>query len=269
MKLLNILERKLGRNFGIKGLMTYIVGLNAIVFFLMLMDQSGRFYNYLLLIPERVLKGEIWRLFTYAFIPPTTSIFWFVFTLYFYYMIGSSLEHEWGTFRFNAYYLIGMAGTTAAAFITGGWGTSFYLNLSLFLAFAYIFPNYQMLLFFVLPIKIKYLAWLDAAYLAYSFLVLDISGKAAVIVAVLNFLLFFGADIFKSIKSGRRRYYNNRSFQSKIPRDFVMHKCEVCGRTEVDSKDLEFRYCMECEGDHEYCMDHLYNHIHVKDDKNN
>ena len=264
MKLLNLLERKLGRNFGIRGLMTYIIGFNALVFFLVLMDKSGRFFSYLTLIPAQVLKGEVWRLVTYAFIPPTFSPLWFIFTLYFYYMIGTTLEHEWGTFKFNAYYLIGMLGTTAAVFITGGVGTSLYLNLSLFLAFAYIYPNYQMLIFFVLPVKIKYLAWLDAAFLAYTILVADLPGKAAAIVAVLNFILFFGGDILRTLKSGRKRYYNYQNFQSKIPRNYTIHKCEVCGRTEADSKDLEFRYCTECEGDHEYCMEHLYNHQHHK-----
>lgn len=264
VNLLDRLERKLGRNFGIKGLMTYIVGLNAIVFFLLLIDQTGRFYNMLMLVPELVLKGEVWRLVTYTFIPPTTSIFWFIFTLYFYYMIGSTLEHEWGTFKFNAYYLIGMIGTTIAAFLTGGGTTAVYLNLSLFLAFAYMFPNYQILLFFILPVKMKYLAWVDVAFIVYAVLTEPLAGKAAAVVSILNFIIFFGRDIFIRIKSGRSAYYNRRRFDAKIPKDLVMHRCEVCGRTEKDGKDLEFRYCVDCDGDHEYCMEHLGTHKHIK-----
>lgn len=264
MNLLDKLERKLGRNFGIKGLMTYIIGLNAVVFFLLYLDSTDRFYQMLVLIPSQVLKGEVWRLVTYAFIPPTTSLLWFAFVLYFYYMIGSTLENEWGTFKFNAYYLIGMLGTTVAAFLTGGGGTSVYLNMSLFLAFAYMFPNYQILLFFIIPVKIKYLAWLDAAFLAYSIYAQALPGKVAVIVSVINFIIFFGKDIFIHIKSGRKAYYNHRKYKSNIPKVIFIHRCEVCGRTDRDSKDLEFRYCVDCEGDHEYCMEHLEAHKHIK-----
>jgi Uncharacterized membrane protein (homolog of Drosophila rhomboid) len=258
------LERRF-RNFGIKGLMTYIIALNVVVFILYKMDQTGMFLGKLELVPGLVLQGEIWRLVTYIFIPPTFSPIWLLFVLYFYYLIGNSLEHEWGTFKFNLYYFIGMLGTTAFTFITGGTGTPFYLNLSLFLAFAYIFPNYQILIFFILPVKVKYLAWLDAAFIIFSILTASLTGKIAAAVAILNFLLFFGKDMILRLKSGGKSYYRRKSYDAKISRSYTIHKCEVCGRTEKDDKGLEFRYCVDCEGDHEYCMEHLGAHVHVKD----
>ncbi len=261
MNWLDKLEKRFKR-FGIRGLMNYIIGLNAIVFF-MIQVEPEFLYN-IVLIPEMVMQGQVWRLVTYLFIPPSSSAIFLIFVLYFYYMIGSSLEREWGTFRFNVYYLLGMVGTTAAVFITGGMATSVYLNLSLFLAFAYIFPNYQILLFFFFPIKVKYLAYLDVAFILYAIFTEPLSGKIAAVVSILNFLVFFGKDIFIGLKRGRKNYQRKKSYVVQFPRDHTVHKCEICGRTEKDDRNLEFRYCVDCEGDHEYCMEHLYSHEHVK-----
>lgn len=264
MNWLNSLEKRFGR-FGIRNLMLYIVGLNAVVFFLNMLDPTHSEFLYkLYLIPERVFQGEVWRLVTYIFIPPTFQPFWLIFALYFYYMIGTNLEHEWGTFKFNLFYLLGMVGTTVATLLTGGIGTPDYLNLTLFLAFAFVYPDYQLLIFFILPVKVKYLALLDVILLAYSFFAVGLTGKVAIVVSLLNFLLFFGKDILIRIRTGRRVQHNRRSFEARIPKDIVIHRCKVCGRTEKDDKDLEFRYCVDCEGDHEYCMEHLHSHEHVK-----
>lgn len=245
--------------------MHYIIGLNIFVYIIGLLDGMASVESKLALIPELVLKGEVWRLFTYIFIPPFTSVFWIVFTLYFYYMIGNSLEHEWGSFRFNLYYLIGILCTTIAAFVTGGPTTATYLNLSLVLAFAKVYPNYQILIYFVLPVKVKYLAWLDLALIAFTVLSPNpLAIKVAAVVSVANYFVFFGKDIITSIRSGRKAYHNHRTFNEKIPRDFTMHKCAVCGKTERDDRTLEFRYCTNCEGNHEYCMEHLETHQHIK-----
>lgn len=266
MNWLDRLEKKFGR-FGIKGLMIYIIAFNAAVYLMSLAGPQGsQLVEKLMLIPQLVLNGEVWRLITFIFIPPSSSMIFILFVLYFYYMIGRTLEHEWGSFKFTAYYFIGVIGTIIGTFLAGGLavGTSYYLNLSLFLAFAYIFPDYQILIFFILPVKMKYLAWLDAAYLAYSFLFGDTGIKLMIAASILNFLLFFGKDIILHLRSGRRAYYHRRSFASKIPRDMIIHRCEVCGRSEKDDRNLEFRYCVDCDGDHEYCMEHLNSHKHVK-----
>ncbi len=262
MKLLNNLEKKFGK-FAIRNLMMHIIILTMAVFLFSKLMPQYNIESKLTLIPYFVLSGEIWRLITYIFIPQTTSIFWIIFILYFYYMIGANLEHEWGSFKFNVYYLIGMLGTTLSAFITGAPATAFYLNMSLFLAFAYIFPNFQILLFFFFPVKIKYLAWLDAFLLVFWFLTGSINTKLSIIAAIANFLLFFGKDILYYLKHRRKSYYHKKNFSSKIPIKSFYHKCTVCGITEKDNTEMEFRYCSKCNGDHEFCMDHLNNHAHI------
>ncbi|MDP4092395.1 MAG: hypothetical protein Q8920_03450 [Bacillota bacterium] len=266
MKWLDRLERKFGR-FAIKGLMYYIVILNAVVFLLMHIDNQKAYtiLDKLMLDPSRVLHGEVWRIFSFVLIPPdTSSPFWIIFVLYFYYMIGTALEHEWGSFKFNVYYLIGILVTAAASFITGIGSTALYLNLSLFLAFAYIYPNYEILLFFILPVKVKYLAWIEVGYVVYAVITEPLYMKIAAIVSLLNFVIFFGKAIITHTSVKRSSYYNRSRFNANIPKNFTLHKCVICGVTEKENPKMEFRYCNDCEGDYEYCMDHLYTHQHVK-----
>jgi len=244
--------------------MTYIVGFNALVYVLTYLDHTNMFVNKLMLIPSYVLNGQIWRLITFVFIPPATSPFWIIFTLYFYYLIGSSLENEWGSFKFNLYYLIGMICTIIAAFTTGGVGTAIYLNTSLFLAFARIYPDFTLLLFFILPVKVKYLAWLEWFFLIYTVATMPLSISAAAIAAIVNYFIFFGKDIITRTRTVTQVRYNRKRFRVDLPKDFTMHKCTVCGKTEKDDPKAEFRYCVDCEGDYEYCMEHLYNHQHIK-----
>jgi len=214
MKWLDRLERKFG-HLAIKGLVTYIVIANLIVFMLDgLLNLS--IISKLVLVPSLVLKGEIWRLITYIFIPPSSSALWIIFALYFYYLVGSSLEHEWGSFRFNVYYLIGMAATTIAAFITNRGATAVYLNLSLFLAFAYLYPNFEILLFFFIPVKIKYLAWLELAFIAYTVIVGPATNRIAALASVVNFLIFFGRDFIDRLKMKRQVYRNRKRFFKEI-----------------------------------------------------
>lgn len=259
------MKNRFGRQ-GIKNLMLYVTILNGIVFILSYIDPQGLFLSKLVLVPSLVQKGEVWRLVTFLFIPPTTSPMWVLFTLYFYYMIGSTLENEWGSFKFTVYYIVGALGTIVAAFLVGGVLTGAYLNLSLIFAFAYMYPNYQLLIFFFIPVKIKYLAIFYAVTLVLSFWSSPIIGLITIGSSVLNFILFFGKDIILGLKTGRKAYYNRRSFESKIPKVIIMHRCSVCGRTERDDKNLEFRYCVDCDGDYEYCMEHLYQHEHIKGD---
>ncbi len=262
---LDKLERRFGR-YAIKNLMTYIVALNALTFLLMRVDPSGNFIWKIVLDPRLVLKGQVWRVVTYIFIPPDASILG-IFALYFYYLVGSALENEWGSFRFNVYYFTGMLLTTASSFLTGQIATPTYLNMSLFLAFARIYPDFQLLLFFILPVKIKYLAWLNWGYLAFTILnwSIPLQYKIFAVVSIVNYMIFFGKDIVISLKSGRRAYYNRQRFRSEMPREIIIHRCTICGITEKDNPRMEFRYCMDCEGDYEYCMEHLYTHEHVKE----
>jgi len=261
MKWLNKLERSLGR-FAVRNLMKYIVMLNAVAFVLIYLDPTGFVYSKMVLVPQLVLRGEIWRIFTFIAIPPDFSPIWIAFALYFYYMVGGALESEWGTVRFNLYYFLGILGTIAVSFIFGIPVTPGYINLSLFLAFARIYPNYELLIFFILPVKIKYLALLQWVFIAFTILTGSMPSKITAIVSIINFFIFFGGDILRGVKSTRQVQQNRQRFKMELPRDFTYHKCTVCGKTEKDDPKLEFRYCDKCEGDYEYCMEHIRNHEH-------
>ena len=264
MNWINKIEKKFN-HLAIKRLMYYIILGNGIVFFLNFLDPSRRIYYSLILIPELVLKGELWRLVSYIFIPPTFNPLWVVFTLYFYYLVGTSLEKEWGSFKFNLYYLTGMIGTTIAAFITGGGTTALYLNLSLFFAFARIYPNFEILIFFILPVKIKYLAWLNWLFFGYTVLFSPfLSTKIAALIAIGNYFIFFGRDTLQSLKLKRQVHYNRKKFFDEIANTPPIHKCAVCGITEKDDRRMDFSYCKECGDDYEYCTKHIDDHQHQK-----
>jgi membrane associated rhomboid family serine protease len=171
---------------------------------------------------ELILQGQVWRLVTFIFLPPRNGmILWVLLALYFYYFIGNSLESVWGKTRFTMYYLCGAIGAMLAGFITG-FGENMYLNLSMFLAFAALFPNHEIMLFFVLPIKVKYLAYLDAAMLLFSFIASDWPGRAAILASLLNLLLFFGDNFIKWIKDWKRYGINRMNFRrnAKNYRDY-------------------------------------------------
>jgi hypothetical protein len=259
---LDKLEKKIGK-YCIKNLMLYITTLNGTVFVLSYLLPKLNLMGRMMLIPSLVMQGEVWRLVTFLFVPMDLNPLWIVFTLYFYYMIGSSLEHEWGPFRFNLYYLIGVLGTIGGAFL-GGAGTSAYLNFSLIFAFAYLFPNYQMMLFFFFPLKIKYLAIFYAGTLVFTFGLSPLVGLVTILGSAVNFILFFWKDIYYRLKFNRRAYMNRQEFKAKIPKIRVLHRCTICGKTDVEDRHMDFRYCVDCDGDYEYCADHLYNHEHIK-----
>ena len=261
---LDKLEKKIGR-YCIKNLMLYITTLNGVVFVLSYLAPELDLVSRMILVPSLVMQGEVWRLITFLFVPMPFSPLWILLTLYFYYMIGTSLEHEWGSFRFNLYYLIGILGTIAGALLDGS-GTSWFLNLSLIFAFAYLYPNYQIMLFFFIPVKIKYLAILYAGSLVLMFSFSPLAGLVTILGSAGNFILFFWKDIYYRLRFNRRAYISQQEFKAKIPKIHVMHRCTICGKTDVEDRHMDFRYCVECDGDYEYCMDHLYDHEHVKAD---
>jgi hypothetical protein len=180
------------------------------------------------------------------------------------FLIGSSLEQEWGSFKFNVYYFMGIIGTIIAAFISGNPVTAMYLNLSLFLAFAKIYPDYELLLFFILPAKVKYLAWIELAFIGFTIITAPVSIKLAAAASLFNYLIFFGKDIFIEIKNRKQVSHNKELYNVKVNAKDYFHKCTVCGITEKQDPKMDFRYCSTCEGNYEYCMDHLKNHEHVK-----
>jgi len=203
------------RRYCIPNLMLYIVAGMAIIFVsdILTLPQLGFQVSSLLEFnKEAILQGQVWRVISFIFMPPDATFIFMAFVLYFYWMIGSSMESTWGSFKFNAYYLVGILGTVIAGLITG-YATNYYLNLSLFFAFAASFPDMEVRLFFVLPIRIKWLALLDGLLFLYSFIISGWGGRIALLVSIGNFLLFFGGNFINRIKAYRRKSDFNRDFR--------------------------------------------------------
>ena len=293
MKFLDKLEKKFGK-YAIRNLMYYIIMLYALGFVIMLVKPEI-YTSFLSLNAPAILSGQIWRIFTYIIYPPTGSLITILISLYFYYVVGTMLERQWGTFRFNLYFFTGvLLHAIAAIFIYLVWGMvlemgTYYLNLSMFFAFAAMFPNMQVLFMWLIPIKMKWLAYIDGIYFAvtivagfmsehlsidmiyrlYSFGIIANKAYAVMaLVSLLNFLIY--ASTFRSVQRMapkevyRRKSYEHKVAQAQPPKNMPRHKCVICGRTEKDDPNLEFRYCSKCEGNYEYCQDHLFTHEHVK-----
>lgn len=261
--------------FGIPNLMTLVVVGNILIWILAMMDRTGTMATAFQFNPARVLDGQVWRLVTFPFVPSQSGI-WLIISLYFYYFIGNNLERQWGAGRFTIYYLLGMAFTIAFGFVVyAATGLSvsisaYYLNMSLFFAFAALYPETRVLLFFFIPIKIKWLALADALLFLVDVVRLPFPINLLPIVAVLNFLVFCSEDLIGMIwprgRSGSRTTVNFKKEAARIRREQAQkpytRKCEVCGRTDADYPDLEFRYCSRCKGYHCFCEDHINNHVH-------
>ena len=266
------------RNFGIFNLMRYVVIVNAAVYLLYLLTGSNyRLISLLALEPALVLKGEVWRLITFVFIPFSLAPLSLILSLYFYYWMGNILEDHWGSGKFTIYYFSGILLTLIAAFVAyflGGGGVIsglHYVNMSMFLAYAMLYPDAYVYLFFIIPIRIKWLAWLDLLYFAVGVFSSigygDWAGALAPVVALLNFFIFFAPYFSHKARVIRRQNSRQTVNFKKAVREQrrekgYNHKCEVCGRTDTDYPDLQFRYCSKCEGYHCYCQDHIYNHQH-------
>lgn len=277
-KLMNSVERFCYKHprFGIPNLMLYIIVGNAIVWLFSNMDTTGTLLSYLYFSPYHILHGQVWRLVTFAIVPESTGLLYVVLTLYFYYFIGSTLESQWGQAKFTVYYLSGMIFTIIYGFlvyfITGkSYGLSAtYINLSMFFSFATLFPETRVLLFFIIPVKIKWLAIIDAAYFALMVLLNPFPVNLLPIVAVLNYLIFCGEWLFDYVRPSRMkqrsRTINYKREARRINRERANapynRKCAVCGRTDTDFPNLEFRYCSRCAGYHCFCQDHINNHVH-------
>ena len=274
-------------NFGVPGLMRYIV-IGEVIVYLLTVFSSARAVSFLAFDWYAILHGEIWRLVTFVFIPGYTSIgqgIWLFFFLYLYYMIGTTLEREWGTAKFSLYYLSGVVLTIIAAalasILTGRdvlIGGTEYVNLSLFFAFAMLYPDMQFLVFLIIPVKVKWLAWLDAAFFALAvvqnLLALNLAGALMPVIAILNFFIFFWTRITDEVSYRRgmaRHQTAHRTIQFKAAarqqrrkeaQQGYRHKCAVCGRTDAEYPELQFRYCSRCAGYHCFCEDHIFNHEH-------
>ncbi len=304
--MINKLERKFGK-YAIKNLMKYVVMLYCmgfIVYFISASKGVDIYSLYLSFNIDKILEGQVWRVVTFLIQPLDTNLFFMLIAVYLYYMIGTSLERAWGSFRFNLFYFGGVLFNIIAAVLIyiifliisdGSIHLSYpiglqYINLSMFLAFATLYSEVQLLLFFVIPIKIKYLSYfyiiIEVYGIIYNFLyvgtLIGICTTILFVVSILNYLIFFLGVMKRSGRTpaaAKRRHdftkqynagvYNTGNYANAgtgnagAKKIITRHKCAVCGRTELDDDDLEFRFCSKCDGNYEYCMDHLYTHTHV------
>lgn len=287
---LNKLERKFGR-FALPNLTWYLVGANIIGYILYYLNLN--ILGWLTLEPALILQGQVWRLFTWLIVPFTTNFAGFVCLTITFYFMGTLLEQGLGSFRYNLYFLSGILFTVIAAFIVYGlfsdtlayWllGGSMmgmisqgYLQSSVYLAVALLYPNAEVRLYFAIPIKMKWVGLLEVAIILYGFMRGDLISKIAIGASLLNLLIFFFAGgYFRRFRKAQTDTFKSRArkakFQNQVhPRDKKMyangakHRCAVCGRTELDDPSLEFRFCSKCNGNYEYCQDHLFTHEHVK-----
>lgn len=285
MKFIDKLERKFGR-FGIPNLTIYMIVCYVIGYALMIVNPG--ILNWLSLEPAYILRGQVWRLVTWVLYPPSTSgVLWFaIAVLFFYYPIGTSLERTIGTFKYTLYILSGVIFTILGAFIlyfflggnvlVGNVFSTYYISLSTFLAYAMCYPDMQVLLMFIIPVKMKWMAIFYVVIVVYEMIQYVMAGAwylvIPIVASLLNFIIFyFGTKDFSRYnpKEIHRRNEFRRAMepQGRMKSgsgSVTKHKCAICGRTELDDPNLEFRFCSRCNGNYEYCQDHLFTHTHVK-----
>lgn len=270
-QLLNKMEKKLGK-YAIPNLMFYVTILYA-VGAVICWQTPMIYFRYLMLDAEAILHGQIWRIVTFLMWPLSSNPILNVLVIYCYYNLGRSLEYLWGTFRFNLYFFMGVIGHVLASLIIYLVFdavyplTAEYLNFSLFFAYAITFPDAQFLLFYVIPIKAKWLALFDGAYFLYGFVFGGAATRVAIFMSLLNVIIYFAmskGSRYNPKEIRRKQQFKTQMNQTaKTVRINGRHCCAVCKRTEQDDPNLVFRYCSKCEGDYEYCQDHLYTHQHV------
>lgn len=279
MKFLSKLERKFGR-YTIQGLTRFIIIAYIIGYVILFVNPI--WLNYLSLEPYFIFRGQIWRLITWVIIPPSGFDLFTIIMLMFYFSIGSSLERAWGSFRYNVYIFGGMLFTVIGAFICyaiqmfvpgivitsiGGWFSTYYVCMSLFLAFAATYPDMVVYFFMVIPLKVKWLSAIYVASIIMAFVESGWVGRIAIFASILNFLIFFmmtrNMKRFTPHEIKRKQEFKKSVAQAQ-PKMQYRFKCAVCGRTDEDHPELEFRYCSRCNGSFVYCNDHLFTHEHVK-----
>ncbi len=294
MNFLNKMERKFGK-YAISNLSLYLILGYVLGYVIQFINPV--IMDFFTLNPYLILHGQIWRLVTWIIIPPSSNPdLLTIIMLFFYYSIGTNLERTWGTFYYNVYLFMGMIFTILGSFLIMGisyvplfglsqtmdfYGTTqyfiyvarnfstYFVNMSIFLGFAATFPEVQVLLMFIIPIKVK---WMGIAYvilLLVQFLQNGIIGKIVIGASLLNVVIFFlmtrsNLRMRMSPRQVKRRHDYNREVKRAKPMSVAKHKCAVCGKNSEDNPDTEFRFCSKCNGNYEYCQDHLFTHTHVK-----
>ncbi len=268
MNIIDKLEKKFGR-FAISNLMLYLI-IFYLVGYVVQKTDSSIYWNSLSLNAYAILHGQVWRVVTFLMYPPSDNIIWLLLYSFIYYSLGKTLEKVLGTFRFNLYIFLGVLGYVLAAIIIYAIGntvyllTADYLYLTMLLALAATFPEMKFYLYFAIPVKAKWLGYFYGILLAYEMLLSNWAGRIQISLSLLNFLVFFvfvRRPVRQAKQTTRKVIYSEKIRKEEAgPR----HHCAICGRTELDAPDMDFRYCSKCDGGtYEYCQDHLYTHVHV------
>ena len=259
MRLLDRLERRYGR-YAVPNLTLIIVMGQSLAYIVSLSEP--RLLERMILIPQLVLKGEYWRLGSFAFVPPTPHPLFFFFAMLIFHMMGTALEQTWGTFRYNVFLLVGYIATVGVAFVYPEVpATNSFIGTAVFLAFASLYPDHVFYLFFILPVRVRWLALLTWILLIYTIIVGDMPIRLFVLAGIANYLLFFGRDILMRTRSRGRQMQQRANAVAEASRH--RHECTVCGVTEKTGPSLEFRYCSKCEGAPCYCENHIHDHEHL------
>ncbi len=267
MPFLDKLERLFGR-FAIPNITLYIVIGQVFVFLtamLRIVDPMR-----VILVPDLALRGQWWRIVTFLALPPSLStsllnIVGLAFGWWIFYFMGSSLEGYWGAFRYNLFLVVGWALTVGVSFLQPSYLVSnVFLGASVFLSFAYIHPEFEIALFYILPVKIRWIALVAWIYGAFLFIQGNWSERLQIVAAIGNIILFFGRDIW--LAAGRKRRLTVRSV-GRVARSVSAaeprHRCRICGKTDLSDPQVDFRYCSKCSGEQCYCPEHIFNHEHV------
>ena len=283
MKFMNKLERKFSK-YAVSNLTMYLI-FGYVAGYLISRLAPG-ILNYLILDPYQVLHGQVWRLVTWVLVPPSTQgVLFYAIMMLFYYQLGMNLEHTWGVFRYNVYIFGGILYTVIGAVVTwlimsamygdaeimgilvGTQVSTYYICMSIFLAFAVCYPNMQVMLYFIIPIKMKWMAYVYALLMVLDLIQSTWPRRIVMVMSLLNFGIFFLStrDLYRySPKEVHRRKVYRQAVQRPQNAGITKHKCAVCGRTELDDPSLEFRFCSKCAGNYEYCQEHLFTHQHVQ-----
>ena len=276
------------RSKGIPNLMLYVSLGCALVYLMTQITQNAILYSLLVFDRTAILQGQVWRLITYPLTFYNSNLLLMAVALFCYYSIGRGIESIWGTLRFNLFYFSGILMMDIWCMIFGGRADVTYLNLSLFLSYATMFPDAQFLLFFIIPIKARIFALFDLLLVVYGLLVYPFPSNVFAVISLANYFLFFGKDVLNVIPTswliklqrlGKKKGQDYKQDRPKVipfpnaaaqeaassrQQTNYTHKCTICGRTDASHPDLEFRYCSRCSGYHCYCQDHISNHTHVE-----
>ena len=275
---------------GIPNLMLYIAVGTAIVYLVGQMAGNYALYSVLCFHRESILQGQVWRLFTYPLTYGTgnSSLLLIGISLLCYYSLGRAMENIWGTLKFNLFYFTGMILMDIYCLIFGGQADVTYLNLSLFLSYATLYPDSHFLLFFFIPVKAWIFALFDLVIVVLDLVTLSFPYNLFSVISLANYFLFFGSDVLnvlpmawranfrRMLRRGKQSAaakqqpkvipFNAGSYEASAaqPKAPYTHRCTVCSRTDISHPDLEFRYCSRCNGYYCYCEEHISNHSHIQ-----